>query len=114
MSHNLSKKMSYTLRHHPDGLSMSTDGFVSIASLLAHPRFKGYTVNDILHVVQTSDKQRFALNEQSTCIRANQGHSVKNVPDLELEPMTRFDGNVIHGTYKEVWPLIEKDGLSKM
>ncbi|KAH6916291.1 KptA family-domain-containing protein [Coprinopsis sp. MPI-PUGE-AT-0042] len=51
-------------------------------------------------------------------IKANQGHSIKTVVELNLKPITSVDdiptGIAVHGTDKNAWKSIEKQGLSKM
>lgn len=80
---NLSKKLSWLLRHgaRKEGLSVSDSGFIKVSDVLQHRAFKNnYTINDVIRVVETNDKQRFAIkyndnNELEIC--ANQGHSIK-------------------------------------
>lgn len=57
---------------------MRSDGYVRVQDLLAHPKYKGYTLEQIEHVVDNNDKKRYTLNEEGGVlwIRANQGHSV--------------------------------------
>eukprot|EP00568_Trieres_chinensis_P004884 CAMPEP_0183291140 /NCGR_PEP_ID=MMETSP0160_2-20130417/658_1 /TAXON_ID=2839 ORGANISM="Odontella Sinensis, Strain Grunow 1884" /NCGR_SAMPLE_ID=MMETSP0160_2 /ASSEMBLY_ACC=CAM_ASM_000250 /LENGTH=279 /DNA_ID=CAMNT_0025451899 /DNA_START=17 /DNA_END=856 /DNA_ORIENTATION=- len=131
----ISKALSWALRHAAPslGLTMSTDGYVAVDSLLScnHPRFRrgGWSEEDVRRVVETNDKQRFRLEvrpraegkrEEVLCIRANQGHSIPSVvcddllerisPD-ELREMT----TIVHGTYAKPWEEhIRHDGLSRM
>lgn len=107
---NLSRTLSYTLRHNPPP-SMSSDGFVSIPELLKLKQFSKWTKDDIYECVSNNSKQRFSIIGDK--IRANQGHSVK-VPDLELIKIDNIDTPVIHGTYRKYWPQIESNGLSCM
>lgn len=120
-THNikLSKALSYVLRHGAvqQGLSIDSHGFIRVQELLSHPRFRGYSEQDVRDVVSNNDKQRFALGNDSCgelMIRANQGHSIE-VQDLAL---TEFDYEeipwAIHGTYKKNIHLIQQDGLSRM
>lgn len=109
----LSKILLYTLRHD-DEIGIRPDGFISLPTLLDHPRFKGYTEQDVQDCIDTNTKQRFTF--KNGMIRANQGHSLP-VPDLELTVLTKTDlvnTSVIHGTYTSVWKQIEKQGLSRM
>ena len=48
-------------------------------------------------------------------IRANQGHTIKDVePELtKLQEPFQIE-NVVHGTYEKNWDLIQKNGLSRM
>lgn len=119
MSVQLSKTLSYVLRHGAatEGIPIRSDGYVQLRQLLAHPLFAGYRVDDIKKVVSSSDKKRFelTLEEGTELIRAAQGHSMvlenmkyELITDASLYP------NVIHGTYSEVLPLIREQGLKRM
>lgn len=109
----LSRALSYILRHKPPAC-ISSDGFVPLDTILALPNFSIYTESDIRACVANNTKQRFFICDSTRRIRANQGHTI-NVPDLNLEPYyPSVDEEVVHGTYNEVWPHIEKHGLSRM
>ncbi len=117
----LSKSLSYILRHgaEKEKITMLPDGFVKLSDLLKHNNFKNYKVEDFERVVADNDKQRFTLKKDDNgqyWVRANQGHSLKTVEQLELEKITDASAFpiVIHGTYLRSWPIIEKEGLSKM
>jgi 2'-phosphotransferase len=133
----LSHGLSWALRHAaPElGLTMTSDGFVPVSEILAskHPKLKGWSLEDIQSVVETSDKQRFKLEERPAaeyktkspaaaqvgsdpqdmndtvmCIRANQGHTVKTVDPEKL--LTRLEAAeletlpvIVHGTYTDPW-----------
>ncbi|XP_060116442.1 tRNA 2'-phosphotransferase 1 isoform X2 [Heteronotia binoei] len=118
----LSKALSYALRHGADklGLQMGPDGFVDVAEILRLPQFKAWCLDDVQRIVETNDKQRFAVRPHPSDgrpqIRANQGHSLK-VSELELIPLldlTDFPETVAHGTYLHHWPAIRSKGLSRM
>uniref|UniRef100_A0A8C8R957 2'-phosphotransferase n=1 Tax=Pelusios castaneus TaxID=367368 RepID=A0A8C8R957_9SAUR len=120
---HLSKAMSYILRHGAVqlGLEMGADGFVDVAALLSLQRFRGVSVADVRHVVETNEKCRFALRPHPSDgrlqIRANQGHSLQQVSDLELTPLlepTDLPHTMAHGTYLRHWPAICRGGLSRM
>ena len=95
-------------------------GFVDIEAVLKLPRFAGFTAKDVEKVVQLNDKQRFSLRTHPDSgvlqIRANQGHTVKDVnPDLvKLEEPFEGVETVIHGTYEKNWESIKGSGLSRM
>ncbi|XP_075795195.1 tRNA 2'-phosphotransferase 1 isoform X5 [Pelodiscus sinensis] len=119
----LSKALSYVLRHGAAqlGLEMSADGFVDVASVLSLPRFRGVSVADVQRVVETNEKRRFALRphpgDGHLQIRANQGHSLQQVSELELTPLlepTDLPQTMAHGTYLRHWPAICQGGLSRM
>ncbi|XP_027864450.1 tRNA 2'-phosphotransferase 1 isoform X2 [Xiphophorus couchianus] len=120
---HLSKSMSYVLRHGATqmGLQMTTDGFLFVEDLLAHPQFHLYTLEDVERVVSKNDKQRFKLRSHPEDgrlqIRANQGHSLQ-VMDLELKPVLAGSpdcpAEAVHGSYLRNWPSIQQQGLSCM
>lgn len=103
------------------GFQLSTDGFIFLEDLLAHPQFQSYSVDDVKRVVETNDKQRFKLQPHSENgrlqIRANQGHSVQ-VEDLELKPVLPGSpdcpSEAVHGSYLRNWSSIQQHGLSRM
>ena len=64
----------------------------------------------LLEIVRTNDKQRFALSEDGTRIRANQGHSVK--VDLALTPQQPPEV-LYHGTVDKFIDAIRNTGLQK-
>ncbi|VFV24342.1 trna 2-phosphotransferase 1-like [Lynx pardinus] len=116
----LSKALSYALRHGALklGLPMRADGFVPLDALLQLPQFCGFSAEDVRRVVDTNQKQRFALQpgDPSTgpLIRANQGHSLQ-VPELELMPLETPQAlplTLVHGTFWRHWPSILLKGLS--
>ncbi|XP_027711768.1 tRNA 2'-phosphotransferase 1 isoform X2 [Vombatus ursinus] len=117
----LSKALSYALRHGAIkmGLPMGSDGFVPLDALLQLPQFRGFSLEDVRRVVETNEKQRFALRPgpPGSCvsIRANQGHSLQ-VADLELTPLRtpqHLPPVLVHGTYRRHWPSIRQEGLSR-
>lgn len=81
----LSKALSWLLRHNAvsQGIAIRPDGFVKITDVLGHPKFKGFTLDDIVKVVDTNEKKRFEILEdaqgQKEYIRAVQGHSIAAV-----------------------------------
>lgn len=110
----VSKFLSYVLRHDPGsiGIALSADGWVAIEELLAGAGRHGthLTRGQLDEVVQTSDKQRFALSEDGLRIRANQGHSVS--VDLGYEPAEPPEV-LYHGTTGKFLDSIRKHGLQK-
>ena len=77
----LSKAMSRLLRHKSN-LKLDEAGYAKLSDMLEHPRLRDMkpTKERMMHVVQHNFKQRFALNEAGTHIRAKQGHSIKVDP----------------------------------
>ena len=108
----LSKFLSYVLRHKPDsiGLNLDPHGWVMVDELLERAQQSGKPLSReaLERVVRQSDKQRFALSEDGNSIRANQGHSV-NV-DLAL-PDRSPPELLYHGTAKRFLEAIMTEGL---
>jgi putative RNA 2'-phosphotransferase len=108
----LSKLLSLVLRHRPSILRLELDnhGFVPLGELLLalqeQPRWKEVTEEDILEVVNNSDKRRFEVVEGK--IRALYGHSVSvQVEFAEMEPPPEL----YHGTARKSVSQILKEGL---
>ncbi|KAI9508175.1 KptA family-domain-containing protein [Russula earlei] len=125
----LSKTLSWILRHgaKSEGLSMRPDGYVRVSDLLASPRFSSPTQLDLAalqRIVESDSKQRYMLikapNEAAPMadevwwIRANQGHSLKEVK-LDLKPILSAADipMAVHGTTKTAWESISVQGLSR-
>lgn len=109
----LSKRLSRHLRHAPQeiGLHLDAAGWVDVDDLLAALAAHGRPVSgaDLREVVETSDKQRFALDRRR--IRANQGHSV--AVDLDLPP-AQPPPVLFHGTVERFLAAIRREGLRPM
>ncbi|EPB89638.1 hypothetical protein HMPREF1544_03570 [Mucor circinelloides 1006PhL] len=117
----LSKLLSYLLRHGAvkEKLNISSDGFVAVNDILARPKFKNVTFEQIQYLVGHNDKKRYELVQTPTgewLVRATQGHSLKTVkPDDMMEKITKpLDTPVIHGTTLQAWNQIKQQGISKM
>ena len=108
----ISKFMSYVLRHAPQdlGLTLADDGWTDYADFSAKLCAKmGVTDSDIRRVIDENSKKRFTLAEGR--IRAAQGHSV-NV-DLDLKPQAP-PALLYHGTTTKAWEAIQSTGLKPM
>lgn len=107
-----SKFLSYVLRHQPDaiGLKLDNEGWAVIQELisLANADGRNLTMELVEEVVATSDKKRFALSDDSTKIRASQGHSV--AVELGLKPVVPPDF-LFHGTASRFIDSIKEKGL---
>src|SRR4051812_21231324 len=110
-----SRFLSKHLRHDPGGIGLTLEpgGWVPVDAVLEGCRKAGHPVtrNDLAEIVAGSDKQRFALDETGTLIRANQGHSVD--VDLQLDPVEP-PAVLYHGTGSTAVAVILRDGLRKM
>ncbi|KAF9499556.1 hypothetical protein BDN71DRAFT_1441687 [Pleurotus eryngii] len=118
----LSKTVSWLLRHGAasEGLCMRPDGYVNVADLLANSRLKELTLEMLKDLVDKDAKSRYHLmsdDDQVWWIRANQGHSIKEVK-LDLQPVLAISdiptGVAVHGTSLRAWKQIAEQGLSKM
>lgn len=112
----ISKQMSYLLRHGgpESGLKMKPDGFVNVSDLLQ--KVKGCKIEDIQRIVETDSKNRYSLKKDDGLweIKANQGHSIAGVNELNLKPVLEANFDIIHGTYLDKWNIIRTSGLSRM
>ncbi|XP_011255922.1 tRNA 2'-phosphotransferase 1 [Camponotus floridanus] len=112
----LSKKLSYLLRHGAikEGLNIKPNGFVVVDELLN--KLPHYTIDDIKRVVENNNKQRFTLNIANGVIeiKANQGHSISKINELNLRILDDAKFDIIHGTYFKYWTTIKNEGLSRM
>jgi putative RNA 2'-phosphotransferase len=111
----ISKFLSYHLRHRPEllGLELAPGGWVAVDRLLqaANKQNFSFTLAQLEQVVAQNDKQRFSFDSTGTLIRANQGHSVP--VDLQLE--AKIPPPILyHGTSSQVAALIKQQGIKKM
>jgi putative RNA 2'-phosphotransferase len=110
-----SKFLSLILRHEPErvGLKLGEAGWVGVNELLQAVNANGValTLEELRHIVATSDKKRYALSEDGQQIRASQGHSVE--VDLQYPPQTAPEV-LYHGTATRFLDGIRKDGLQRM
>jgi putative RNA 2'-phosphotransferase len=111
-----SKTLSRVLRHRPDtvGVTLDQHGWCLVDDLLAGLAATGTVVSreELQTIVETNNKRRFALSEDGTRIRANQGHSVEGV---ELQLTKRAPPSVLyHGTVRKNMAAIMKQGLLPM
>ncbi|SMC81605.1 RNA 2'-phosphotransferase [Rhizobium sp. RU36D] len=109
---DLSKFMSYILRHAPEELGLALDdaGWTDydVFSQRVCERI-GVTDDDIIRVISTNSKKRFTLD--GSRIRAAQGHSVG--VDLAAQVAAATDV-LYHGTTAEAWASIQTAGLKPM
>jgi len=116
----VSKALAYLLRHgaQKESLPLRTDGFARVHDILARPNFNTVSFAQIRDIVSSNDKQRFTLREieDQWYIRANQGHSMKDVSvDLvQVHDSGVFATPPIHGTTMTPWQTIRKEGLKPM
>lgn len=109
----LSKFLSYVLRHKPEsiGVTLDPEGWGSIDAIIAGAANSGRTVvrDMVERVVATNDKKRFALSPDGQCIRAVQGHSTDEVA-ISFEERVP-PAHLYHGTATRFLPSIREQGL---
>ena len=112
---NISKALSYWLRHKPEAGNITVDpsGWAETERVLAALEHEGLSVTgeELSSVVSGSDKNRFELTEDGAMIRARQGHSIK--VDLDW-PIMAPPAIVYHGTVARFLEPIMADGLRPM
>lgn len=112
----VSKAIPRVLRHRPDaaGVELDAYGWCTVDVLLDGLSRSGVSISreQLAEIVRTSDKQRFALSEDGSAIRANQGHSVSGV-NLQVREKTP-PSRLFHGTVAANLAAIEKKGLLPM
>ncbi len=110
-----SKFLSLILRHEPEraGLELGEEGWVGVDELLQGVNSHGVplTLDQLKHIVATSDKKRFAFSDDGQRIRASQGHSIE--VDLQYPPQTPPE-ILYHGTATRFLDSIRQHGLQKM
>ena len=91
--------MRLVLRHEPTkyGLVLDVNGWTAVDELLAAAQRAGVPLTRPLmeQVIADNEKQRFALSDDGSQVRARQGHSVE--VDLGLAPVTPLE-TLCHGT----------------
>jgi len=122
----LSKTLSYLLRHgsKEHRLKMDTNGFSKLDDVITTSRKmlprQTITTPRIEDIVKNCKKQRFKIVEIDGVkfIRANQGHTLKDVESADLKVIEHFEdgptGKIIHGTTQQAWQFIKSSGLNKM
>ncbi len=94
-------------------MQLDPDGWLNVGELIENANRHGTAITlDLLHdVVARNDKQRFALSDDGLRIRANQGHSVREV-QLDLAPVVP-PAQLFHGTVAAFLNSIRQQGLLK-
>ncbi len=112
MSKEISKFLSYVLRHAPEtiGLRLDANGWADVTELLAKAKKAGkrFDLDTLRAVVAENDKQRFTLSEDGRRIRAAQGHSI--AVDLALAA-SEPPALLYHGTASRNLDAIFAEGL---
>ncbi len=103
----ISKQMAYLLRHNPQGMEISREGFTGLDKLLdrLRERWPDLKESDIRSVVAEDPKGRYEIKGER--IRARYGHSIDVQPTLDE---TDVD-TLYHGTTKKASEEILGEGL---
>lgn len=116
---DVSKLMSYILRHNPMKykIKMDTQGYINTKDLITAVMTEEKLSHDdaynmIKDIVNSDKKQRFSFSDGETKIRANQGHSLDFV-DIEFETIVP-DCPLYHGTTIDNYKQIQTQGLLPM
>ena len=112
----LSRYISYILRHNPSSINATLDnqGWCDVEELITGVnKFSKFNLDFQLlnKIVKEDVKIRYSFNSDFTKIRANQGHSLKNV-NLGLKEVTPKT-NLYHGTSSRFIKSILESGLLK-
>lgn len=109
----LSKFLSYILRHEPQsiGLQLDTEGWANIEEFisLAAKAGKQFDRESLHQIVDTSDKKRFNISTDGLSIRAAQGHSSAQV-NITYKSVTP-PAVLYHGTATRFLESIRAQGL---
>jgi putative RNA 2'-phosphotransferase len=109
----VSKMMSYILRHDPSkyGIALDESGYTEIETLInaLKESFPWVRMEHVEEITRTSPKKRFEISGKK--IRAQYGHSIKVNPVSEEVAPPEY---LFHGTSPEFIENIKKEGLMSM
>lgn len=99
--------MAYLLRHNPQGLKITHDGFVELKELLRLVQEQYPEVNEIelRHTIEEDPKGRYELRGDRA--RAKYGHSI----DISVELPQAANNRLYHGTTPKASRRILHEGL---
>lgn len=110
---DISKFLSYILRHEPEsiGVDLDKEGWAMISDLILCSIKEGHILNnDILRdIVDNSEKKRFSISNDGLRIRATQGHSTQHV-NIKYQERTPPD-ILYHVTATRFIAAIREQGL---
>lgn len=104
----ISKKLSYILRHNNENMEIDSKGFMNISDIL---KYLNISKEQLESIVKTDDKNRYEIKNDK--IRARQGHSNQKVTDFDFIKIIP-KGFLFHGTKKQYLDSILKKGLIPM
>jgi len=111
MQINVSKYVSYLLRHNPKDLEMDNDGFVDLDEFVSKvkKRFPTLDRNRLIKMVEESERKRFEIVDNK--IRALYGHTTPVYVHLKEDKQIAW---LYHGTTPQAAKEILKKGLQPM
>lgn len=111
---NLSKRLSFVLRHKPESLGIVLDenGYADVAELIEKFNNNGEKIDVVVlsAIVDGDAKNRYSFNFDKTKIRANYGHSIS--VDLAINPSSPPE-TLYHGTSINYVNGIREGGIVK-
>ena len=113
MAKNVSKLLSYWLRHAPQAgeLVLDGSGWAQTGAVRHALARAGVDPASLERTIADNDKQRFELSPDGSRVRARQGHSVAGDGDW---PIAAPPEHLYHGTVKRVLAAILAEGLRPM
>jgi len=107
----VSRYLSYLLRHNPEDLSMDDRGFVEFGQVLAKVkgRFPSVDQSLLMRIVDESERKRFEIVDNK--IRALYGHTIDVLVDLKEDNAVSV---LYHGTTPQAAQQILEEGLKPM
>jgi len=102
-----SKELAFLLRHDTE-YEFHINGWRTVEDLTSN---HGFTIDILDEIIKSDNKGRYEYNDEHTCVRARQGHSVK--VDVELSEMTP-PAVLYHGTADRFIEQIRQEGIKKM
>lgn len=109
---NISKKLSFLLRHSKDPLYIDLNGgWADVDTIIdvLKQRFSETNLQILEEIVAADEKGRYSFNESHDKIRANQGHSIPGVI-IEMEQPSPPE-LLYHGTAERFHSSIMDEGL---
>ena len=110
---DISKFLSYVLRHRPEEIGIELDGagWCDLGDLIRRSQASGqpFDADDIKAVLANSLKARFTISDDGMRIRAAQGHSI----NVDTAPPADPPAKLYHGTAIRFLDAIKAEGLDR-
>lgn len=112
MSVRASRFIAWALRHSPEeaGIRLDLYGWAAVADVLRSIKRRGHDASPatLAAIVRDDPKGRYSFSRDGRMIRANYGHSVAVLPDVEA---TEPPAVLYHGTATNNLSSIKREGL---